>query len=1056
MKKFIYKNLVLGMMHMCITAIMIISPIGTKAQTAPDLSSFLEKLNEEYTGVTNIIPNIYNFSGGETGNHIYYGGGMFWYGNYISTNIGGYVSYSNNAINISSYFGGQGQYFTRKFPGLFVLTANLNGLSEFSISGDYDYWSNLDGAELSSGQYKGFVKRAVSNYGTPSVNHLIIVKDEPGVAHTYSGSYSYNHTITGLNNVNRIYYLLYAGSNGHYINDDATQQIMDAFVALLVTDTIPPNPVSNLMVSNLLNNCALLTFTAPSDDTLTEPVTAYDVRLSTSPINTQNYFDAPVYEQSITPGMPGTTDSLNLEGLTGETQYWFGIKAIDEGGNYSTPVFTSFTTMSDPVIEASISELELEVPVGEILTSSFQISNAEADAGPLAFSINSGSQNIQETMAYIVKDGYTISKVDFNNQEIEEYYFDVNISELIYHKATGNIWLTSHDFSRLLVFSPATNSVVMTKTISTPRYIFTTNDQNKIGVIYSSYPAKIDIYNPVTMEVSNSFNLGANDVFDAKFSPDGSKFYIAGYPALVEWDSESGQTLNTFNPEYYDYYQFTISDDGNFAYCNSYYYSTIVKFNLSTGAKSTGSASHESTKIALSPGGDLLYIGYYYGSQIQVMNTQTMSVVSTLNKNSSDRTNDIRVSNDGNLLYCLNRYSPNLIVFDLQSSSIVHSYETGGNTTRFTFGGNPVSVFEFNPDTGIIAAGVSQEIEIIVDAETMLPGIYHSEITIESNDPLNPLIIIPVILYAKDITGPDFNLVFFHNHYLTSNLKLLVFAREELPETPALSDGSDDLDVMMLDSTHYMYYSNYKLTTTENLTFTVTGVDSVGNASTFERVLSSTKALKNQSVTARYPNDDAIISFSPNAFQNDLYVTIWKEQLDDAMIYHVGPEALYLNEPAKLSLSYASDYDLKVNLNHLAIFTHEENEWTPLPSTINREAKTVNTIVDQLGIFKIGYDENIYSPIEQNQTPTEQLLTVAPNPFNNETLLKFHVPVDGFIKIELCDLLGNRIMTHVNQYYAKGSYTLVIPGNNLKSGVYILKAHVAGVEHILKLIRVDQ
>lgn len=1062
MKTIKYKNRFSAIIASCIMLFALSFAVKANAQGSQNLSQLLETLNAEYSSINNLIPNRYDFSDGETGYYIDDGGGdMYDGGNMIGTNLGQPVYYSNNTINSSNYFGSNGQYFTRKYPGLFVMAANLDNIDEFYIYGNLgaDGSGNLDGTVLTSGMFQGFVKR-VYNAGDPSVNHLIITAYDPNVSHWFPNSTDMDdHHINGLSNINRIYYLLYAGSNGFYINDDATQQIMDAFVALLVTDTIPPNPVSGLMVSNILNSSALLTFTAPYDDTLTEPVTAYDVRLSTSPINTQNYFDAPVYAQSVVPGAPGTTDSLTVTGLTGETQYWVGISAIDEGGNYSTPVFTSFTTMPDPVIEVSISELELEVPVGEILTSSFQIANAEADAGPLAFSINSGSQNLQETMAYIVKDGYIISKVDFNNQEIEEYYFDVNISELIYHKATGNLWLTSYDFNRLMVFSTETNSIIMTQTISSPRYIFTTNDQDKIGVVYYSYPAKIDIYDPATLQIINTFNLSGNsEAFDAKFSPDGSKLYIASYSDLVEYDSESGQVLNTFNPEYYEYYQFTISNDGNYAYCNSYS-SSIRKFNLSTGVMSTGNSNNwESTKMALSPDGELLYIGYYSGNQIQVMNTQTMSVVSTLNKNSSDRTNDIRVSNDGNLLYCLNRYSPNLIVFDLQSSSIVQSYTTNGNTTRFAFGGIPQSLLEFNPATGIIAGGESQEIEIILDAIAMLPGIYQSEISIESNDPSNPLITIPVTLYAKDVTGPDFNLVFFQNHYLTSNLKLLVFAREELPETPGLKDGSDDLDVIMLDSIHYMYYSDYKLTTTENITFTVTGIDSVGNASTFERVLSSTKALKNQGITARYPNDDAVISFSSEAFNNDLFVTIWKEEIDELTVFHLGPGALHLYEPAKLSLSYANDYGKLSDLNCMAIFIKDEsqNDWRPIPSTINNEAKTVNAFIDQLGTFKIGYDENIYSPIEQDQSPTAQSVTVAPNPFKNETLLKFYVPADGFIKVELTDLMGNQIVVPANQYYVKGSHDLVISGNNLKSGVYFLKVNIANVEHTLKLIRIDQ
>ncbi|MDL5050151.1 S8 family serine peptidase [Oscillatoria amoena NRMC-F 0135] len=202
------------------------------------ISSVLGKLNDGYSAITSIIPNRYDFFEGETGHFIVDGGNdMYDGGNYLSTNIGGYVMYSNKAVATSSYFGPAGKYFTAKYPGLFVLVADV-AINNFYITGNAgaDGIGNVDGAVLSTvmGEkvYKGFVKRTY-NAWDPSINHLIIVEDNG----TASQSFPQNtdddaHSVLNLGGVKRLYYLLYAGTNGYYIDNAATQAIMEKFLRL--------------------------------------------------------------------------------------------------------------------------------------------------------------------------------------------------------------------------------------------------------------------------------------------------------------------------------------------------------------------------------------------------------------------------------------------------------------------------------------------------------------------------------------------------------------------------------------------------------------------------------------------------------------------------------------------------------------------------------------------------------------------------------------------------------------------------------------------------------
>lgn len=212
------------------------SPAIESAAALP-LESVLANLNLKYALVNSAIPNRYAFSEGVTGSYISDGGSdMYDGGNYLSTNLGTYLGYSDNLITTSTLLGNGGRYFTRKYDGLWAFAADVSSLSFFDITGNLgaDGSGSTDSTILTSQRngitYRGFVKR-VYNTSDPSVNHLIIVPDGPGVTHEPSTDTNYdNHRLSNLPGVTRIYYLLYAGTSGAFIDNTATLAIMNAFL----------------------------------------------------------------------------------------------------------------------------------------------------------------------------------------------------------------------------------------------------------------------------------------------------------------------------------------------------------------------------------------------------------------------------------------------------------------------------------------------------------------------------------------------------------------------------------------------------------------------------------------------------------------------------------------------------------------------------------------------------------------------------------------------------------------------------------------------------------
>ncbi len=200
------------------------------------LEDVLDRFNENYSSLVDLIPSSYPIIMDGGSNNIKDGGGdMYDTGNYLSTNNETNIDYSDNVIINSSAFGANGKYFTRKVDGLFVMAADAYDISSFEITGNLgaDGDGFVDGTVLELNargvKYKGFLKR-VYGAGDPSINHLIITKNVGNITHDFTTStYNDDHTVNGLNEVNRIYYLLYAGTGGAYIDNEEAHAIMSEF-----------------------------------------------------------------------------------------------------------------------------------------------------------------------------------------------------------------------------------------------------------------------------------------------------------------------------------------------------------------------------------------------------------------------------------------------------------------------------------------------------------------------------------------------------------------------------------------------------------------------------------------------------------------------------------------------------------------------------------------------------------------------------------------------------------------------------------------------------------
>ncbi|MEE9593632.1 MAG: fibronectin type III domain-containing protein, partial [Thermoplasmata archaeon] len=130
-------------------------------------------------------------------------------------------------------------------------------------------------------------------------------------------------------------------------------------IEVTTLDIVDPGTIVDLQVVNLGGDYAVLQWTAPGDDGNQGVATAYEVRHSSAgPLNDTN-FDAGTFVPSPTPALAGSTETLNVTGLSPLTPYWFALRTADEVPNWS-PVSNNAAILTlDTLPPAIVSDLQV-------------------------------------------------------------------------------------------------------------------------------------------------------------------------------------------------------------------------------------------------------------------------------------------------------------------------------------------------------------------------------------------------------------------------------------------------------------------------------------------------------------------------------------------------------------------------------------------------------------------------------------------------------------------------------------------------------------------------
>ena len=104
---------------------------------------------------------------------------------------------------------------------------------------------------------------------------------------------------------------------------------------------------------------------------------------------------------------------------------------------------------------------------------------------------------------------------------------------------------------------------------------------------------------------------------------------------------------------------------------------------------------------------------------------------------------------------------------------------------------------------------------------------------------------------------------------------------------------------------------------------------------------------------------------------------------------------------------------------------------------------------DNVGNAETEYSEIIDIVTDVNETavlPEEyKLLQNYPNPFNPSTTIEYWIPKPADVRLDIYNIIGQQIMTVVNEVHSPGVYRQSIDMSRFATGVYIYELRVNDV-----------
>jgi hypothetical protein len=179
---------------------------------------------------------------------------------------------------------------------------------------------------------------------------------------------------------------------------------LNAFFPIAEPDSIAPATITDLVAVAENATWVELEWTATGDDSTDGTASRYEVRYSTSAIDSASFDLASIAPDPPQPQPSGNRETMRVGDLAFGTTYHFAVKAFDEFGNAS-PISNaaSRTTLGPPDISVAPESLSAQLLTGQQATRTITITND--GPGELRFEI--GFEGVDSTAAAAFASGTT-------------------------------------------------------------------------------------------------------------------------------------------------------------------------------------------------------------------------------------------------------------------------------------------------------------------------------------------------------------------------------------------------------------------------------------------------------------------------------------------------------------------------------------------------------------------------------------------------------------------------------------------------------------------------
>ncbi|MFC2128321.1 T9SS type A sorting domain-containing protein [Bacteroidota bacterium] len=221
---------------------------------------------------------------------------------------------------------------------------------------------------------------------------------------------------------------------------------------------------------------------------------------------------------------------------------------------------------------------------------------------------------------------------------------------------------------------------------------------------------------------------------------------------------------------------------------------------------------------------------------------------------------------------------------------------------------------------------------------------------------------------------------------------------------------------------------------------------------------------------------DAIIEKMESQSEVKLCVRLFPDGKIEFLYGNVNPLGISVNWIAGISDGDRQNYQLfpvntnsRINHSFKVIFTPEEifnklriSEGGVLSGIVDADYKDMDLefiVKDQNNTFdsKVLNLATNSTGVDDIQKSNNLLISNYPNPFSEKTNIKYFIPTDSFIRMDVFDNSGKHIINLINNYYIKGEYNIVwnadySSGRKIPKGIYYIRLNAAGREDIKKVI----